>query len=156
MKAINIEDDFYFRGSDFEALLPAGKRWLHASEGGPTLSMAQYFAFLGATREMEKVGSEAIRGVATDHFDGTVDYDTFAETLGLAAPAEFDDGTPSEDFELRFGVWLDADDSVRRLKIGAAVAGTPQRLDIALDVTEYDTGILIQPPPAAQVADRRG
>ena len=64
---------------------------------------------------MERVGTESIRGRETDHFEGTIDVDTFPETLGATAPDAFGDGTPG-DVDLRFGVWPDAED-VQRLEL---------------------------------------
>ena len=82
---------FYMRSPLFEPLLPAGKRWLKidldtiGQEAGLDLGAlvnqgasqdpTQVLAYLkAASGDVERVGTETVRGVATTHYKATIDF----------------------------------------------------------------------------------
>jgi hypothetical protein len=110
----------------------------------------QYLRWLGAVGEnVERVGTETVRGTEATHYRATVDLD---EVLDTAAPEGRDATRALTDFlqrqlelgELPIDVWVDGDELVRRIRLAYDVSGTPTRITMELD----DFGVEVDAPPA--------
>jgi hypothetical protein len=88
--------------------------------------------------DMRRVGTEAVRGVATTHSHGTF------EAVGPV--------------RLPLDVWVDGDGRVRKLTVHADPdgAGPLPASSLALELYDFGVAADVVPPPAGQVADVTG
>jgi hypothetical protein len=160
--------------------LPEGKPWVKAEDGRlleagsfelrefEQLSNADPKELLEALRELsgeieiEVVGTETLRGVATTHYRVTVDAE------GLAASASKERGQDLGGLterlveqtgvsEVPIDVWIDGDGIVRKilLDIEATQPGDtePSRATVSFELWDLGEPVEIALPPASQVAD---
>lgn len=159
--------------------LPSGKTWVSmdvaklAAAGGADLSAllgrsyadpAQYLDYLTAHGDLEELGTEDVRGVATRHVRTTVDLEAYLEALD---PTLKKDIAPLVDqFEQMAGsvrpvmdAWVDGDGLVRRVGIDMSMgipatgAGGSVEMTMTMDLFDFGADVAIEVPPASQVMD---
>lgn len=168
---------FYMSSPMLQPILPAGKRWtkvdLDASgtqddlDLAPLMSAAadyhdptQLLAYLrAASGDVERVGTETVRGVATTHFKATVDFRKLPDTM----PADQRTAMRRSIEQLielggssraPIEVWIDADGHARRLLTTTTTGAAAQRVDLRQRIELYDFGTKVDvkiPPPGAVV-----
>jgi hypothetical protein len=168
----------YMRFPAVSSELPSGKSWVRMGLGaaartqGFDLSELQALAgndprdvlelLRAASDEIETVGTEELRGVATTHYRAVVsllDYEKLvpestSQELGPML-GEILEQTGLD--ELPVDVWLDAEGFVRRLDMSfsATQPGTGQSVGAELTYELFDYGkvVEVELPPAAEVVD---
>lgn len=161
--------------------LPPGKTWVSmdvakvASTGGVDLSSllsrsyadpTQYLGYLTAHGDLEELGAEDVRGVATRHVRTTVDLETYLETLDPKLKADL---APLVDqFEQMVGsvrpvmdAWVDDEGLVRRIgldmRMGVPATGSDSggsvEMAMTMDLFDFGADLAIEVPPASQVMD---
>ncbi len=168
--------DVYTRTPQLSSVLGEGKRWLKIdiaevsrAAGLDVSSMAQSSQdpsqmlrqLKAAGGDIEKVGEEDVRGVATTHYKATIDFERYPELVPAderaAARASMRQlikltGARTAPVE----VWVDDDDLVRRLeqttKLTIPGAG-PMSMVQQLELYDFGTKVDIEVPDPAEVAD---
>jgi hypothetical protein len=110
--------------------------------------------------EIEKVGTEEVRGVEATHYSGEVDIDRLHEVV----PADRREAARKSierakeisgigDYPL--DVWVDEDDQVRRMRMqmDMKVQGQDIAFDFTMDYFDYGTRVDVQVPPENEVQD---
>ena len=164
----------YVGSSLFAGKLPGGARWmkldLSRAGGGLGFSVQQFAAgqsnpaqlldFLEGHGSMTVVGHEAIRGVSTTHYHGTIDLSQVAASLPASERARvralFSKAiAQTGGGRLPVDVWVDAHKLVRRMALALSVAVGPQRLavSLAIDLFGFGPTPAVTTPPAAQTYD---
>ena len=134
---------------------------LGQSGNDPRQMLAQLKAVSG---EIEKVGSEQVRGVETTHYKGSVDLRKSPETLPEqqreAARTSIErliELTGSSTYPME--IWVDDDKLVRRMKIAYSfdVPGQDDkaRFQMTMELFDFGTPVDVTPPPKEEVADIR-
>jgi hypothetical protein len=121
----------------------------------------QVVDYLRGSKDMQVIDHESVRGVATAHYRGSVDFDAYLRALPadqrLAAKQAQDElnqaGKPVYGL---FDVWIDGQQRVRRERfdysIGAASGGSVD-VEFSIDFFDYDVPISVAIPPADQTID---
>jgi hypothetical protein len=163
----------YMHAPTLSQQLPGGKQWLKVdvealaksrnvdlgqfrqlTQNDPTQMLAYLRAISG---DVEKVGTEDVRGVETTHYRAKVDLDKVADQ----APANLRKTYRASIDSLKKGlgtdtipvdVWVDGDNLVRRLAEHLPVAGGG-KIDFSVDFYDFGAPVSISPPPAAQTLD---
>jgi hypothetical protein len=158
---------------ELAAVLPGGKSWvkmdleelgkqqgidfgelMQFSQSDPTQSL-QYLR--GASDDFEKVGEEAVRGVETTHYRGTIDLRKAAEALPDSARKSFDrviELTGAS--KIPFDVWIDDEGLARRVNYDQALpTSNGQEASMALTMEFFDFGVEVdvESPPENEVVD---
>jgi hypothetical protein len=109
--------------------------------------------------DVEKVGSEKVRGEDTTHYRAEVDLRKYPERLPekdreqarVAVERLIDQtGSPTYPIEL----WIDGDDLVRRVRVSYDFEGAQQAsFTMTMEFFDFGTAIDVSPPPAKDVQD---
>jgi hypothetical protein len=158
----------YMRSPLFEEGLPEGKTWLGldlrralASQGISAGALTQqqnpgdYLEYLrGTSGEVEKLGTEEVRGVETTHYRATAD-------LRRAPGVKPEDAERLVELtgsaEMPMEVWIDADDMVRRLRMEMTMkqpgSEAETTTDQTIDFFNFGPKPRVEPPPRDEVKD---
>jgi hypothetical protein len=164
----------YIRSPLFEGELPPGKEWIGmqpflgqdpssamVSNGDPK----QQLEMLKATgSDVETVGEQSVRGVATTRYRGTIDLDRAVSLLRERGKARFakvleraTEGFPST---IPVEVWVGNDGIVRRIRqvmtfpVGEGGEGGPElEMDMRIDLYDFGIEPTIEVPPPSRVFD---
>ena len=121
----------------------------------------RFIDYLRGSKDMLVIGHEQIRGSATTHYQGSVDFDAYLKALPAdqraAARKALDSvsklGKPVYSL---FDVWVDGQQRVRREKfdysLSVASAGSME-VAFSIDFFDYDVPVTITIPPADQTVD---
>jgi hypothetical protein len=137
-------------GLDFQALIDAGQ------QSDPTQSLQMLRAAGG---EVEELGEADVRGVATTHYRGEVDYEQYADVLeqeGKAAAArsirEVAKLTGQKTVPME--IWVDEDSLVRRMEWEQAMptesGGKPTTAKATMELFDFGVDVQVTRPPADQ------
>lgn len=117
----------------------------------------------GVSGEVNRVGTEKVRGVETTHYRATLDMKKAAAAVPPNRRATFDRFAEQLDIAtMPMEVWVDGDGRTRKMSYSidlskaAAQAGSAEPgLKMAMVVELYDFGVKVDatPPPATQVND---
>jgi len=165
----------YMKAPFMTTLLKSDKPWLKvdmnaiAKQQGLDLSslmnydpseVTRYIDYLRGSKDMNVVGHEVIRGVATTHYRGNVDFDTYLKALPAdkqaAAKAALDKvsklGKPVYG---PFEVWVDGQQRVRRESFSYSMNASTGNMEasFSLDFYDYDVPVAVAIPPAEQTVD---
>lgn len=151
-------------------LLSAGKTWakmdiekLGQQEGFNVGQLMQAGAsdpsqgldFLRGVSDVEAVGDEDVRGVATTHYTGVVDlHDRGAEDPDLKTELDkFLDQSGTSRIPVE--IWIDDDGFVRRMQQTLESNGSGFQVSSTMTTEFYDFGtdVTVEEPPADEVAD---
>ena len=163
----------YMQSPQLSRVLGAGRKWvkidvaevgraagfdvsaLTQSGQDPTQAVRQLEAVTG---DVERVGREDVRGVATTHYRATVDLRRYAD---LVAPAERVDARDAIErlidatgvSRVPVDVWVGADDLVRRLaqKLPLKASGGPRAIEQRFEFYDFGAEVDIDVPGADEV-----
>jgi hypothetical protein len=175
------EFEFVFQGTVFYlrfpgelgAQLPGGKRWLKfdlqalGEESGIDLQQIQQFRqsdptqtlqyLRGASDDFEEVGEEAVRGVSTTHYRGTVDLQKVADQLPAEDRENYEGVIESAGTsKIPTEVWLDDDGLPRRFRYEMSFPGEGGQegtMSVTTELFDFGTDVSVEPPPASEVVD---
>lgn len=171
-------DTIYMKSSLFSMLGQDDKPWLKvdsaeldksgALSGSSQTDPAAFLEFFeSASDNVEKVGTEEVRGVETTHLTATLDLQKLladasgdqkaeleAQLEGLGAAADSFKSIPAE-------AWVDADGYVRKFKMtfdfSSAAEEVPDLGEVSMSITvelyDFDEPVDIEVPDPSQVGD---
>jgi hypothetical protein len=176
MRQVMDHFTMYMQSPQFDAALEDGKKWAkidmqraskefgidlgsvqQPGSGDPRQMFSQLKAMAG---DIEKAGTEKVRGVETTHYEGTVDVDKIPDTLPAdrrAAARKTLERTKEisglDDYDM--DVWIDDDDLVRRMRMKMDMKVLQQEIsfDFTMEFYEYGTRVTIDLPPEDEVQD---
>jgi hypothetical protein len=177
LEVVTDGNDVYVKVGALGSLLGAtsDKTWAKLSladapgpgAGGGTGAVAdgtEILGVLGQAGEVTTVGNEAVRGVDTTHYRGTLDVATALDQLpadqrSQAATRLGQVGIDPEAVSVPVDVWIGQDDLVRRVQVGLDASQIKSGASAAGDLTAtvtielYDFGapVDVTVPPADQV-----
>lgn len=138
-----VDDDAYLairgmtpRGSYFK--VPAGGGALAGMGGLSAGPAASVEAFEAGLRRVEDLGPEQVDGDEVEHYRLTLDGAKATKALGGPAVSTAPDS-------LRYDVWLDAEDRMRRMRYD--LSGTT----LVLDMTDWGEDVSISAPPQGKI-----
>jgi hypothetical protein len=153
-------DTVYERLASVISWVPKDKPWLRSTESDdpfdpeakalrdPTRLL--HFLRLTST-DVRKVGTEEIGGVQTTHYEGTLDLQKVVDQAPAAERSVLQDDL---DFmkgdtgtTISYGLWVDASDIARRLRIDDAGGNGSETIDFF----DYGVTVDVQPPPESAV-----
>jgi hypothetical protein len=133
-------------GFDFGQVMQAGQ-----SDPSQGLDLLR-----GAT-DVQAVGDEDVRGVATTHYTGVVDLPSLGTKYPEMKPSIDQLVEQSGISRVPVEVWIDGDGFVRRMKqtLEGAGAGLGMQLDMTMTTELYDFGtdVSVEEPAPSEVAD---
>jgi hypothetical protein len=176
VEAIQDGTRFYVSSPLFESALPAGKTWISGDlakigrEHGVDIGQVGAFGksdprdmldvLRSASGDLEKLGDEELRGVATTHYRTTLDADEIAAQLAKTEAQGLADGFADTIRaaglqEVPIDVWVDEDSLLRRLEMTLTLEqlGSKAESSFSMDLFDYGQPVDVTPPPAAEVAD---
>ena len=121
----------------------------------------RFVDYLRGSKDMQVVGHEQVRGIATTHYQGNIDFDAYLKALPAdqrAAARKALDNVSKFDKPVYslFDVWVDGQQRIRREKfdysLSVASAGSV-KTGFAIDLFDYDVPTSITIPPADQTVD---
>lgn len=157
-----------------ESALPKGKTWISGdlanlgSQQGVDLGQLGAFgesdprealALLRAVSgDLEEVGRETVRGVATTRYRTTLDPKKLAQQLGKSGDQDLvgglldqvENGAPEA---IPLDVWVDDEMLLRRLDLRYVPAQGGGDATFSMELFDYGEPVDVAPPPADQVAD---
>ncbi len=168
MTILMTSDAYYLRIPALEGQL--GKPWLKlpladiAALSGVDLSQltaqAQqgnpmaYLELLRNAADLEVVGEETVSGVATTHYQGSVDYDA---TLGQLTPelrAQLEQQLGAAGIEtVKVDVWIDVDGTMWQLAQHSQTPAGP--VAVTMRIEEYGVPVEVTPPADDETVDLR-
>jgi hypothetical protein len=169
VETVTVGSVLFMRSPVFaQAGLPAGKEWVRLDLGqiakrsgidlGSLLNSnpnpGGALAYLrGSTGNVQKLGSEQVRGVQTTHYKATIDLeraarkasgsarDTIRRVIGLSGRKV-----------LAVEVWVDGDEYVRKV-VYSQVASKQQSTQITMELHDFGPRVQIASPPKDSVID---
>jgi LppX_LprAFG lipoprotein len=149
--------------------MPGGKEWvkfdlakLGEQEGFDLQQMMQLSGtdpsqsldlLRAAGTDFQEVGEEDVRGVATTHYEGTVDLEKVAEQVPEEARESYRRLMQlSGQSEIPVEVWIDEEGLTRRIRYEQKLAdGTT--MDLTQEYFDFGTEVDVEPPPESEVLD---
>jgi hypothetical protein len=159
----------YMRSDALTASLPGGKHWIKldlealAHKQGLDLGQlqqlggsdpTQWLSYLKKAGEVEKIGSEAIRGTPTTHYRAAIDLNKVAEAAGPAAAGvrHLEQITGSE--KLPTDIWIDDQGRVRRQALDYSIKQpAPMRMQFTIDFERFGVPVDVHKPDASDIVD---
>ena len=166
----------YMQSPQFEGVLEEGKEWgkidieksskelgvdvgavQQPGSGDPRQMFGQLKAMSG---DIEKVGTDEVRGTETTHYSGDVEIDNLHEALPpdrqAAARKSIErakEVSGLKDYPL--DVWIDEDDQVRRMRMKMEMKVLREEIafDFTMEFFDYGTRVDIELPPEDEVQD---
>jgi hypothetical protein len=161
----------YMRSSVFEGELPPGDKWLAVQVGlgrsaqtslaSNSGSEGQLEMLCAAGGEVEDLGEETVRGVATTRYRGSIDLHRYAELLReeskVAGAREYEQLAKSIPAPIPVEAWLDSDGLVRRMRMVMDLpiaAGAPtMKMDLTMEFFDFGITPEIDLPAASETFD---
>jgi hypothetical protein len=149
--------------------MPGGKEWikfdlaeLGEQEGFDLQQMMQLSGtdpsqsldlLRAAGSDFREVGEEDVRGVATTHYEGSVDLEKVAEQVPEEARESYRTLMElSGQSEIPVEVWIDEEGLTRRIRYEQKLAdGTT--MDLTQEYFDFGTEVDVEPPPDSEVLD---
>jgi len=129
--------------------------------GTNTVNPAQFLEYLRAVSAsgVHKVGAATVDGIATTHYQATLDLDKAPSLLPAAERAQATQAVAALEkltglHELPVNVWVDSANLVRRMTLDYTehVSGQTVTGDVQLDFTSYGAQPVPSAPPASEVS----
>jgi hypothetical protein len=142
----------YVKSELLSALLPAGKAWIKldlaqlAKSNGLDASAllsedpSQALTQLQSLRNVTKVGTAQVGGVATTHYHATIDVSKVSSATKKATGS--------------YDVWIGDDGYVHRVR--AVIASPGSKATVTSDFSGYGDKVTVDVPPASQTFDGSG
>jgi hypothetical protein len=177
VEVVQDGDVAYLRFPAIDDRLPRGKSWIREGKGDTSyrggFDFDQLEQFAGSdprkvleslravSSDIETVGTEQLRGVETAHYRAKLDP---AELMKVTASGQAPTGSLVDQLTAQSGlgpvpvdVWIDATGLVRKLALSfeASRPGTSDSgaVSMSFELWDYDEPVVIDLPPASQVAD---
>jgi hypothetical protein len=156
----------YLKSAALSALTgPTGKKWLEiplsnlsGSAGSALSSLLQNVQngdpltqtrMLAASKNVRKVGSQVIDGVATTHYAGTFTPKAAVAQLPASLRKQVAPLLTMITGDIRFDAWIDASHQVRKIAEVETVSG--ETVNLAMTITSLNKPVHIAIPPAGRV-----
>jgi hypothetical protein len=169
-----VDGALYMGGGEEAAKEMDGKHWIKfdisgkdGGSGGVDSSKmqdqvqqnpAQESTFLTGSKDVKKVGTEQVGGVATTHYKGTVTLDEFRAGLKKEDKTTRETREKSlkqyEDMgvdKLTMDMWIDGDDHAKKFRMRAAADKGP--LDMTITFLDLNKPVTVEAPPAGDTVD---
>ncbi|MFF0538799.1 DUF1396 domain-containing protein [Streptomyces coelicoflavus] len=168
-----VDKAMYIGGGPEAAKEMDGKRWIKFDLSGTGVdeqmnqmgsasqadkNPATESTFLTGAKDVEKVGTEAVDGVKTTHYKGTVALADLEKSIGDEDEATREKREKSlEQYEkmgvdkLTMDMWVDGDDQTKQFRMRADADKGP--LDMTFTFLGVNEPVKVTAPPAAEVAD---
>jgi hypothetical protein len=174
MRQVIAGTEIFMNSDLFEPDLPDGKEWIKidARKAADELGIADVpqtgntdprdaLRNLRAVGDVEKVGTEDVRGVATTHYRATVELRRLPEQV---KPSERADARRSVDRLIKLTgddtqeteVWIDEEDYVRRTQVEfsmKAPGGEQVKSDVALEYFDFGKRVVVEVPADSEAVD---
>ncbi|MDA0170425.1 hypothetical protein OJ998_15100 [Solirubrobacter taibaiensis] len=145
--------DVFVGGSDLEAVLPDGKKWLHAEQnlmtGPAAMNFSEYAAFISKAENISEKGTEQIRGQRVTHYGGELNVKEMADA---AKSEDMDRWMKMLDGQVKsfpIEIWVAEDGRPARIALDVAAAG--EKMKMTMDILEYGVSLdSVQAPPKAE------
>ncbi|HUR49159.1 MAG TPA: hypothetical protein VMY88_06470 [Acidimicrobiales bacterium] len=115
-------------------------------------------ALRGVSGEVQEVGEQSVRGVATTHYRATVDLEKAQDEVPKERRDDF--AAFSEQLgieELPIDVWVDEEGRARRFAYEVetpAAGGTPaSQVDLVIELFDFGVDVEVKAPPESEVTD---
>ncbi|HKH64585.1 MAG TPA: hypothetical protein VKA35_03910 [Solirubrobacterales bacterium] len=170
VESIGDGTSIYMRSSTLGSKLPEGKEWMRVepflghSESEAVLGGSDAdssLQMLGSTGDVERVGTEQVRGTSTTRYRAVVDLDNYADALRGEDKDELADlyekyselaPDPAE-----VEVWVDSHKILRRLRMVMEIptrpGGPTLTMDMRMDFFDFGARPRIELPDPASVYD---
>lgn len=155
MKMRGIGEDVWVTAKEFAGNLPGGKRWIHASNSGPSfeaMSPAEFVEFMREAKGVEEVGEEDVAGQPATRYSGTVSLKKLAEETGGGAAAQLR-ALGIGDKPIPMDVWVSEKDLPVRIRADIELGGTGVFIDATME--EYGVEVDVKPPPKRDVIEEK-
>ena len=151
-----VDGRVYLRLPGFAAQFLGGATWAEVPLGAMGSTTTDPTGFLDALRgvtEVDRVGTDTIRGVEATHYRGTI---SLAEALRRAPEARREGlrRAIGDDATLPVDVWVDGQDRPVRFVANFAAGGA--EASVRLDLFDYGADITVVAPPADEVTSLGG
>lgn len=164
--------DLYMRSSLLEGKLPNGAKWMKLdlasvlssagfdpSQLTSSENPAEYLQYLrDGGGSIKVVGSEAVRGVPTTHYQGSIDLRKVAEAAPSSDRAQLE--RTIEELTKKTGassfpvsVWIDSHHLLRRMEMDIAIPGAGGSADVEIEYFGFGATPAVNPPPASETFD---
>lgn len=153
-------DTLYLNWGRLISWLPEGKPWLRSTQADDPFDPeatalrdpTRLLHFLRSTSsDVQRVGTEALDGVQTTHYEGTLDLQKIVDQAPAAErpllQEDLDFMKQETATTIPYGLWVDAGDITRRLRIDAAAGNGSETIDFF----DYGVTVDVQPPAESQV-----
>jgi hypothetical protein len=174
LELIAVGTDVYLRGKAFEPLTKNDARWLYVDltskkpataefasiAGGENDASLMVYYLLGATGDVEDLGTEDVDGVSTDHVGVELDLDAALEAAPEDARAVFIENIDEQRANgvvdnLDGEVWIDQDGLVRRVSYGFGLSAQMGggEMTAVVDLSEIGETVDIDIPDKNDIVD---
>jgi hypothetical protein len=177
LRLVEVFDDpnIYMRSPLFDPELPKGKRWIKIDFAAATRSLgagslsnvgrdnpSDMLGYLRGIGEVDKLGTDQVRGVECTHYRGTIDLRKLPERL---PPAEREKAKQGAERIIKLSggqttrsveVWIDDKNLVRRFEDSYTLSlkpGESTTIHEIIDLFDFGTTVAITVPPKDQVQD---
>ena len=118
-------------------------------------------ALRGVSGEVEELGDEKVRGVATTHYRANVDLDKAQKAVPEARRDDFAAFSEQLGIEtLPIEVWVDDEGRARRFAYEVDTPATSQapasEVDLVVDLYDFGVDVEVEAPPESEVTDYGG
>jgi hypothetical protein len=150
----------YFNLGNLMSWVPKDKPWLRSSEADDPFDPeakalrdpTRLLHFLRSTSsDGREVGTEDVDGVQTVHYEGTLDLQRIVDQAPAAErpmlQQDLDFMKQDTATTISYGLWVDASDNTRRLRIDDSAGNGSETIDFF----DYGVAVDVQPPPESAV-----
>ncbi|ROO91181.1 uncharacterized protein DUF1396 [Actinocorallia herbida] len=166
-KVVLLDETVFVRNQQLSQFLGGGKPWMKISAGAAASAagfdadaLVQQFQqadpgnlakIISDSTDVKRVGEEEIDGVATVHYQGTVDVKkaiTRYDPELKQAAEQLSNGSE----ELAFDLWSDAENLPRKV-VTHVTTSEGKTFDVTVIFRDYGSDVSVAAPPADQVGD---
>ena len=153
-------DTLYLNWGGLVSWLPKDKPWLRSTQADDPFDPeatalrdpTRLLHFLRSTSsDVRRVGTEDLDGVQTTHYEGTLDLQKIVDHAPAAErrllQTDLDFMKQYKPATIAYGLWVDASDITRRIRIDDAAGNSSETIDFF----DYGVTVDVQPPPESAV-----
>jgi hypothetical protein len=154
LELVGSDGAYYLRGGPFEQIAPG--KWVEVKGTDPSFDLgqndpSQMLQYLRATSNVDEVGKDTVRGVATTHYAARVQLDKVADRVSPQAARALKQATHALGTkEIPMDVWVDSDGLVRRVEMN----WHPKGGSFVMSIDLFDFGdVSVTVPPDSETVD---
>lgn len=164
--AVIEEDGTYLRSPLLAGKLPAGKEWVKvkphersSEDSTPSEDPETTMQLLGASDSVHRSGRRRVRGVQTSRYVTNLDMQALAAKLRTEGEAELAETcekiAPAAIGPVHAEAFVDGEGLLRRIRsrITTTADGTPQTVEMTMDLFDFESHPDVQLPPPSEVVD---